>query len=164
MEVITCLDCKKRTDTVIDYRSGDTICTECGPNTSSAQTFSRTLALKTKPPPQAPGSHHHLAPFSMIYHVFEADNGVSWRYLSGCISRGARGSANPSLYHENLCRGITTSFSAILIQDSVSSKLEDGLHVFGLAHQPTKPHSVITLVFSFKFGKRLHIISKRGFD
>ncbi|CAL9224275.1 unnamed protein product [Arabidopsis halleri] len=30
MEVITCLDCKKRTDTVIDYRSGDTICTECG--------------------------------------------------------------------------------------------------------------------------------------
>ncbi|EOA19089.1 hypothetical protein CARUB_v10007756mg [Capsella rubella] len=30
MEVITCLDCKKRTDTVIDYQSGDTICTECG--------------------------------------------------------------------------------------------------------------------------------------
>ncbi|XP_019086337.1 PREDICTED: transcription initiation factor IIB-1-like [Camelina sativa] len=30
MEVITCLDCKKQTNTVIDYQSGDTICTECG--------------------------------------------------------------------------------------------------------------------------------------
>ncbi|CAH8277503.1 unnamed protein product [Arabidopsis lyrata] len=137
MEVITCLDCKKRTDTVIDYRSGDTICTECGLILDShyiVDSFDRNIShmtppsIRTKhkldtnvlknPNPKDKASYtssrvsspscsshkallegHHARlieelnlialQFSMIYHVFGADNGVSWRYLSGCISRGA---------------------------------------------------------------------------
>ncbi|EFH47056.1 hypothetical protein ARALYDRAFT_916400 [Arabidopsis lyrata subsp. lyrata] len=52
MEVITCLDCKKRTDTVIDYRSGDTICTECGLILDShyiVDSFDRNISHMTPP-------------------------------------------------------------------------------------------------------------------
>ncbi|VVB09217.1 unnamed protein product [Arabis nemorensis] len=52
MEVITCLECKKLTDTVIDYRSGDTICKECGLVLSShyiIQSFDRSISQKIPP-------------------------------------------------------------------------------------------------------------------
>ncbi|XP_010451833.1 PREDICTED: uncharacterized protein LOC104734020 [Camelina sativa] len=52
MEVITCLDCKKQTDVVIDYQSGDTICTECGLILDShyiVDYFDRNISHMTSP-------------------------------------------------------------------------------------------------------------------